>query len=212
LRKRALLATAGALILGVAMAPPASAKASIAEATISGPGLGRELTIETPDTEGPWESGIDVVGGLDDARADSIAALGLARTELGPRYVALYWFDHRPANPDDVIRQDLYPYAEGGPVTYTPPGQKLTGDLGMRIVAGWYESPLGYLQYLVDHGLPETNPVTPVAGGEPGTDTAPEATTTPWAVIVLTLTGVTALLLMAPRVRRRVLALTRRNH
>jgi len=210
MRTRTLLGMAGALILGVALAGPASAKASIAEATISGPGLGGGMTIEAPDTDGLWDSGIDVVGGLDDARADSIAALGLTPAELGPRYVAVYRFGHGPA-PDDPI-QDLYPYAEGGPVTFTPPGQKLTGELGMRIVAGWYQSSLEFFHYLVDHGLPERNPVTPVASREPVSDTAPVAPTTPWAGIVLTLTGPTALLLLAPTVRGRVVALTRRNH
>jgi hypothetical protein len=50
----------------VVIAGPASAKASIAEANITGPGLGSGLRIEAPDTEGQWESGIDVAGGLDD--------------------------------------------------------------------------------------------------------------------------------------------------
>jgi hypothetical protein len=212
MRTRTLLPMAGALIMGVAVAGPVSAKAYIAEATISGPGLGAGMTIEAPYTDGLWESGIDVGGGLDDARADSIAALRLTPAELGPRYAAIYRFDVGPANPDDPIRQDLYPYAKGGPVTYTPPGQRLTGELGIRIVAGWYQSSLGFFHYLVDHGLPERNLVTPVASRESGSYTAPGAPTTPLAGIVLTLTGVTALLLMAPTVRRRVLALTRRIH
>lgn len=209
MRTRTLLAMVGALLLGVAVAGPAWAKADIFEATINGPGLEGGMTIEGPDTDGLWESGIDVEGGLDDARADSIAALGLTRAELGPRYVAVYRFDHDPAKPNDLIRQDLYPYAYGGPVTYTQPGQELTGQLSMPIVAGWYRSPLGFFQYLVDHGLPETNPVTAVAGGEPDSDTVPVATTTPWTVIGLTLTGVTALLLMTATVRRRMMARTR---
>ncbi len=56
-------------------------------------------------------------------------------------------------------------------MTYTPPGQELTrlyGDRGnMPIIAGWYQSSLGFFDYLVDHGLPETNPVAPVATREP---------------------------------------------
>ena len=47
----------------VVIAGPASAKADIAEANITGPGLEGGLRIEAPDTEGLWESGIDVAGG-----------------------------------------------------------------------------------------------------------------------------------------------------
>lgn len=69
----------------VVIAGPASAKASIAEANITGPGLGGGLRIEAPDSEGLWESGIDVVGGLDDTRADSVESWdGLPRI-WGPR-------------------------------------------------------------------------------------------------------------------------------
>ncbi len=42
--------------------------------------------IEAPDTEVLWESGMDVAGGLDDARADSVEELGLTPADLGPRY------------------------------------------------------------------------------------------------------------------------------
>jgi len=84
MRARALFAgTVGVLFLAVAT--PAAAKAMIAEAQISGPGLGGGgLRISAPATEGMWESGIDVAGGLDDARAGSIAELGLTAVELGP--------------------------------------------------------------------------------------------------------------------------------
>jgi hypothetical protein len=57
----------------------------IAEAHISGPGLdGRGPRICAPATEGMWESGIYVVGALDDARADSIAQLGLTTPNWDP--------------------------------------------------------------------------------------------------------------------------------
>jgi hypothetical protein len=56
----------------VVVAGPASAKA-IAEANITGPGLRGALTIEASDTEGLWDSGIDV-GGLD-VRAGSVEEL-----------------------------------------------------------------------------------------------------------------------------------------
>jgi hypothetical protein len=208
-RARALFAgTVGVLLLAVA--PPAAAKATIAQAQISGPGLGGGgLRISAPATEGMWESGIDVAGGLDDARAGSIAELGLTAVELGPRYVVSYRFDVGPSRPAEIVRQELYPYAKGGPVTYTPPGQRLTGPVGMPITAGWYHSSLGFFQYLVDQGLPETKPVAAAADRESAQDTVPAARSTPWGWIALALAGLVALSLAAPRLRRRVLAVAR---
>jgi hypothetical protein len=91
-------------------AGPASAKASIAEATSpargSMPGSGSSLR-----TRRAYRSpGIDVVGGLDDIRPDSVEGLGLTPADLGPRYLVTYRFELS----DDHIRQDLYPYARVG--------------------------------------------------------------------------------------------------
>lgn len=193
----------------VVVAGPASAKASIARADISGPGLDGVIRIEAPDTEGLWESGVDVVGGLDDTRAASVEELGLTPADLGTKYLATYRFGS-----DDRIRQDLYPYARGGPVTYTAPGQELTGLFGdagdMPITAGWYRSSPGLFDLLVDHGLPERDPVAPVAtgGSAPGAAPGPR---TPWARIVMVLVGLAALSLATLAVRRRVLAAGRVN-
>ena len=189
----------------VVIARPASAKADIAEANITGPGLGGGIQIEASDTEGLWKSGIDVMGGLDDTRADSFEELGLSPADLGPRYLVTYRFYG-----DDLIRQELYPYAKDGPVTYTPPGQEVTAGISMQITPGWYESSLGFLQYLVDQGMPERNPVASVATGEAAPGTAPVAQT-PWTRIVVVLGGLAALSLATLAVRRRVLAVRRMN-
>ena len=205
MRARALFAGL-VTISTVVIAGPASAKASIAGANITGPGLGGGLRIEAPGHGGGlWESGIDVAGGLDDARPNSVEELGLTRGDLGPRYLVSYRFEGW----DDPIRQDLYPYAKSGPVTYTPPGQELTVGIRMQIVSGWYRSSPGFLRYLNDQGLPETNPAASTATGEPAPDPAPR--TAPWALIVMALVTLAALSLAAPAVRRRVLARSRVN-
>lgn len=112
---------------------------------------------------------------------------------------------------DDRIRQDLYPYAKGAPVTYTPPGQRVAEGQpwGGVFSPGWYHSSPGFLHYLVDHSLPERNPVDPVARGEAVPDTTPRAQTAPWAGVVV-LVGL-ALSLATVAVRRRVLAVGRVN-
>ena len=201
MRARGLFAALVA-ISTVVIAGPASAKAFIVGANISGPGLGGGLKIEGPDTEGLWESGIDVSGGLDDTRADEVEELRLTPADLGPRYLVTYRFGLGSGSSDELIRQNLYPYAKGGPVMYTRPSQELAGESNMLITAGWYQSSLGFFHYLVDHGLPGREPVAPVAAREP----APGARTPPWAGIVMALVGLTALFLAALAVRRRVLA------
>jgi hypothetical protein len=202
---RALFAASvGALVLAVAT--PATAKVMIAEAHISGPGLrGGGLRISGPATEGIWDSGIDVAGGLDDTRLDTVVELGLTAPELGPKYVVTYRFDDG-STAAEIVRQELYPYAKGGPVTYTPPGQRIAKGLpwGGAISAGWYPSSLEFFHYLVDQGLPETNQV--VAGRESAPDTVPAAEPTLLGWIALALAGLVALSVAAPRLRRRVLA------
>jgi hypothetical protein len=197
----------------VVIAGPASAKVEfITEANITGPGLEGGLRIQAPDTKGLWESGIDVSGGLDDARADSVEELGLTPADLGPRYLVTYRFD----GGDELIRQDLYPYAKGGPVTHTPPGQLLTlggpaRGLKIPMLAGWYRSSLGLFYYLVDHGLPKRNPVASVAIGGAAPGAGPRAPTPPWATMWVVPSALAALSLTTLAVRRRVLAAGRVN-
>ena len=211
MRARALFAGVVA-VSTVIIASPASAKVSIAEARITGPRIEGEIRIGRRHTLTLWEYGIGPIGGgPDETRADSVEALGLAPSDLGSRYLITYRFDRWYR--DDVIRQDLYPYPEGGPVTYTPPHQKLTGLFGdnglLQVIPGWHQSSSGFLSYLVNHGLPGMNPAIPGAGdATPGT--APEAQTAgPSTTIVVVLGGLTALSLATLAVRRRVLAVGR---
>jgi hypothetical protein len=117
---------------------------------------------------------------------------------------------------EDPVRQDLYPYAKGGPVTFTLPGQEVAGLFGdtgdLPITAGWYRSPLSFFHYLVNHGLPETNPIVQAANDEPVSVTEPAAQTVPWEGIAAALAGVAGLSLGALTVRRRLVAVARENH
>ena len=188
----------------VIIAGPASAATDIAEANITGPGLEGGIRIEAADTEGLWESGIDVVGGLDDKRDRSVEELGLSPADLGPRYLVTYRFYG-----DDLIRQELYPYARDGPVTNTPPGQEVTAGLRLQITAGWYQGSPGFFQYLMDHGLPERDAIASVSNSDAARDAAPETRTVPWTMFVVILAALVALSLATLAVRRRVLAIGR---
>jgi hypothetical protein len=210
-----------AMALALAVAVPAAAKGAIAEANISGPGLGGgsgsdggAMRIENLATDRMWESGI-----MDDTKKDSVSEFGLAPADLGPKYLVTYRFDFGAGTEDDVMRQDLYPYAKGGPVTYTPPGQQFTSEeFDAPLSSGWWQSEPGFLQFLVENGLPATNPVAGAAsadqpGQEPADQPVPVTRSAPWAWILVGFGGLAAALsLTAPAVRRRVLAVARVNH
>lgn len=211
---RARVLFAGVVVIStVGIGSPASAKVSIAEATITGPEIGEEIRIGRRHTMDLWEYGIGPIGGgPNDARADSVEALGLTPSDLGASYLVTYRFD--PGYRHGPIRQDLYPYAEDGPVTYIPPHQKLTGLFGahglLRVIPGWHQSSSsGFPSYLGNHGLPETNLATSAAAGDAAPGTAPEAQTSPWTTVVVVLGGLTVLSLATLVVRRRVLAVGR---
>jgi hypothetical protein len=207
IRSRALFAwTVGALFLGVAT--PAAAKPTFDQAHINGPGLGgRGVHIAGRAIAALGESGIDLANGRAYAMADSIAELGLTAAELGPGYVVRYSFDLGRSKPPQIVRQELYPYANGGPVTYTSPGQRLGGPASMSITAGWYRSSAAFLDFLIDHGLPRTNPKV-AADRASDQDTGPASGF--WSWIALTFAAIVALSVVSRRLRCRVLAVAHR--
>jgi hypothetical protein len=174
MRKGALpFATAGLL---VAMALPAQAKVA-GEAYISGPGLpGGGISVDGSDGGGwPVESGL-----LNGELVEETAPPG----ELGPRYRVTYVIAEPPGQPDVI--QHLYPYADGGPVVYTPGGQQWLGATAGDAPAGWFAADQGLTDLLTEAGLPSTAPAVERA---PAPRTEPSAAL-PWAIA-----GLAALLL-----------------
>jgi hypothetical protein len=223
MKARGLFPLLAAMALALAVAGPAAAKGAITEANINGPGLGGGsgslrggggMRIDAPATDRMWESGI-----MDDTKKDAVSEFGLTPTDLGPKYLVTYRFDFGAGTLDDLIQQELYPYAKGGPVTYTPPGQHFSSEeFDAPLSSGWWQSEPGFLQFLVENGLPATNPVAGAAsadqpGQEPADQPVPVTRSAPWAWILVGLGGLAVILsLAAPRVRRRVLAVARVNH
>lgn len=79
---------------------------------------------------------------------------GRPQGDLGPRYTVSYTMP----GPDGVstLRQELYPYADGGALTYTPPGQRFFGTERTR--GGWFRAYPDLKPMLVEAGLPATRP------------------------------------------------------
>ena len=185
------------MALVVLMALPAQAKVA-GEATISGPGLpgGGSITLDGSDGAG-WAA----FSGLLD-----VGAAGMEKPpakELGPRYEVV--LDVRQPPQEEDIVQHLFPYAEGGPVLYTPPGQEL---LDFQAPTGWAAASTDLMDLLHDAGLPESAPVMepvgePAVRPDPRVDAADEGV----SPVVWTIAGLAGLLVIgAATARRRIRA------
>jgi hypothetical protein len=153
--KRAFLVIAIA-----ALAVPATALAKgPSAATIDGPGTGGGgITFS-----GDGESGRTPLGDLAEgagffpavfARQPDPMLDTRPKGDLGPKYTITYTVPG-PNNETWKVQQDVYPYAESGPVTYMKPGQtvfQISG--GTR--GGWFEATSHLKETLVAAGLPRT--------------------------------------------------------
>lgn len=144
--------------LALAVAAPALAKGP-SEATITGPALGEPITfswtVGDPASGTPFGSLVEGTGFFAAAFGQTPEPMLASKPkgDLGPRYTIAY--GGLGQYPDSAIRQDLYPYAAGGPVTYMKPGQPL---YDRTTVGGWYRAPVSFKDTLVSIGLPESAP------------------------------------------------------
>jgi hypothetical protein len=152
--KRFLLVLVAALVL----APAALAKGP-SQATITGPGLDRPLSIT-----GNGESEGTALGYLTEYAGFFPATFGQSPDpmlsarpagKLGPRYRIHYVVPGGEGTSYRLV-QDLYPYARGGPVTFMKAGQRIF-DLD-RSQGGWYRTDPALKRLLVSSGLPRTAP------------------------------------------------------
>lgn len=152
MRVRAIVVTVAALLLVLVTGAPAQAKGAD-RATITGPGLAHPIMIAgdgEPGSGAQFEqfsegSGMFVaVLGVDDGQGLSAQP---PAGPLGPKYDLAYGF---PGAVEQFVHQDLYPSAPGGPVTYTPPGQSMFGD----VRSGWYQGAVEFARLLVKLGVP----------------------------------------------------------
>jgi hypothetical protein len=144
-------------IAAVALPATALAKGPSA-ASIDGPGPGGRITL-TGYGESPGSS----LGDLTQQAGFFEAAFGQepdpmlpSRPEgdLGPRYTITYTVP-TGTRVSDTIRQELYPYAPRGPVTYMEPGQRLFGS---ETPGGWFQAKRQLKDTLVSAGMPATAP------------------------------------------------------
>ncbi len=146
-----LIATALAALL----LPALAAAKEPTRASIAGPGFHKTLTMrEGPDfSSSPIGRLTETSGFFPSAVGQSPDPMLHARPAgpLGPRY-RIRWTV--PASTTHVITQHVYPYAKGGAVAYTRPGQPIFDS---RTIGGWYRNQ-ELKRTLVSLGLPTKAP------------------------------------------------------
>ena len=144
-------------MLGVlALAAPAFAKGP-GGATIDGDGIDAPIVVEdlgalVGDTG--WSAAI--FEQVPDPMLDEAPT-----SDLGPA-VTIRWDVPGPDGSGDVIEQRVHPYADGGPLVYTRPGQRLFGSEQAR--GGWFRAPTRLVGTLQALGVPDRGALEAGAG------------------------------------------------
>jgi hypothetical protein len=178
--KRFLALGIGVAAAVMVLAGPAFAKGPgqevFGQLLVAGPGLSTPIELKGVLGFGPY--GEEMASPDADSRDFSALVLGsglipsdtgyygLEPTgDLGPRYVVTV----RLTKPDAAfVTQDFYPFADGGPVFFNPPGQ--TGLYGGRLLPAWWYPPASIVSLLTTRGLPVSAPAIrpPAAKKVPG--------------------------------------------
>jgi LPXTG-motif cell wall-anchored protein len=155
MRRSLLLAS-----VALALVLPATASAKGAsEATIDGPGIdaltlgkGEENLMYLAERAGLFPA-------LFGQSPDPMLS-GRPSGKLGAKYTITWLMP----GPETVhrIRQDVYPYAAGGPVTYMRAGQPIFNE---RSRGGWFRASVGLRDQLITAGLPAKAPKTSTGNG-----------------------------------------------
>jgi len=148
------------LILSIAaLALPATALGKgPSEALISGPGAGGgdggSITLRGDLSSSPLMKLAEQAGFFPAVFRQEPGPMLASRPrgELGPKFTITYTVPG-PNNESWKVRQDAYPYAESGPVTYMEPGQKVFEIIG-GTRGGWFRADARLKETLVATGRP----------------------------------------------------------
>ena len=137
---------------------------------------------------------------------DPGAVLKAAPTDrLGPHYTITWTFPDPTGGKDRKVRQHVWPYAAGGPVTFTPAGPPV---LDTTTRGGWYQGFDGLRAQLIELGLPNRQPLAPPAATAPVVPppASPQPAPATWPRVATIVGGLLVLATVAAAValRRRV--------
>ena len=167
MRRRVLAMFVLALLL--AAVPTAAQAKGASAATISGGGPGGlpggPITLKGDGEPGSGtdlsnlaeEAGVFALL-FEDGPGGELAAAPDA-TRRGPRYTITWTFPNG-AGTEDKVRQSVWPYAAGGPLTFMASGQPV---LDATTKGGWYRATDTLRQTLITLGLPSRQPLAALA-------------------------------------------------
>jgi len=179
MRQRVLAMLVLSLLL--AAVPTAAQAKGASAATISGGGpgglSGGPITMKGDGEPG---SGSDLSNLADQAGVWAVLfedgpggelAAAPAAADRGPRYTITWTFPNG-AGTEDKVRQSVWPYAAGGPLTFMASGQRV---LDATTKGGWFRSTDTLRLTLIGLGLPSRQPLTAPAPTipAPGDPTSP---------------------------------------
>jgi len=152
------------------LAPTAALAKGASEAEITGPGLGSPISLAGEGQPGGAElMQLAETAGFFPAvfvRSPDPMLDERPAGDLGTKYTIRYVMPG-PNNEVDQLVQDVYPYAQPDPVTYTAPGQPFFGTERTR--GGWFVATSLLKDQLVAAGLPQNPPTAVDDDGSPWT-------------------------------------------
>ncbi len=177
------------------LVPTAALAKGASEASITGPGLSDPISLAgegQPDGEQLMQ--LAETAGFFPAvfvRSPDPMLDERPAGDLGPKYTITYVMPG-PGGDVDRLVQDVYPYAQPEPVTYTAPGQPFFGTEKTR--GGWFVATLQLKDQLVEAGLTRNAPPADRRSEFPWSVVGPLA-----AALVLAAFGGVAVLLIRRR-------------
>jgi hypothetical protein len=206
MQRRALAMLVLALLL--AAVPTAAQAKGASAATISGGGPGG-LPGGPIDMKGDGEPGsgtnlsnLAEAAGVfallwEDGQPGALTSAPLPPTQRGARYTITWTFPNGDGG-EDQVRQSVWPYAAGGPLTFMATGQKV---LDGTTKGGWYRAGDNLRQLLITLGLPNRAPLATPTPAPP----APAAEPSPalWPRVVVGVALLVAVAVVAGIVLRR---------
>ena len=183
-QRRALAMLVLALLLAVV--PTAAQAKGATGATISGGGPGGlpggPITLKGDGEPGSGTDLADLAQAagvwallFDDGPGGELASVP-ATADRGPRYT-ITWIFPNGAGSEDKVRQSVWPYAAGGPLTFMVSGQPV---LDATTKGGWFQATDNLRQSLIALGLPSRQPLTATSPAGPATPAAPDPAPALW--------------------------------
>jgi hypothetical protein len=206
MQRRALAMLVLALLL--AAVPTAAQAKGASAATISGGGPGG-LPGGPINLKGDGEPGsgtnlanLAEAAGVfallwEDGQPGALTSAPLPPAQRGARYTITWTFPNGDGG-EDQVRQSVWPYAAGGPLTFMATGQKV---LDGTTRGGWYRAGDNLRQLLVTLGLPNRAPLATPTPAPPSPSPAADPSPAVWpkvagvVALLLAVTAATALIL-----------------